>query len=217
MVNAHDGQVGGVMQLNTEMLAGGAQPVWLGYFGVDDVDAAVEAIVAEGGAVHLPAFDIPDVGRLAMVSDPQGVTFYVMRGASPERSTAYQRHGMQHVSWNELVSPDADAALAFYAKTLNLTKIGAMPMGELGDYSFIADGDSAGEAIGAIMNIVPGTHPGWGFYFRVPDIEVAKAKVETGGGTVLSGPMQVPGGEWTLQCLDHEGVPFGLVAPGEET
>ena len=216
MIVAPDGNVGGVMGLNADMIAGGAKAVWLGYFGVDDVDATVAAIVADGGQVHLPAFDIPNVGRLAMVTDPQGVPFYVMRGASPESSTAYARTGLGHVSWNELVSPDDAGALAFYGKHFGITKVGAMPMGPMGDYSFIANAESAGEPIGAVMKAPEGSHPGWGFYFRVPEIEAAKARVIAAGGKVRMGPHQVPGGEWTLHCDDPEGVSFGLVAPGVE-
>lgn len=212
MIVAADGNVGGVMGLNAEMIAGGARPVWLGYFGVDDVDASVASIVAAGGQVHLPAFDIPGVGRLAMVSDPQGVPFYVMRGASDESSNAYQRMGMEHVSWNELLTSDADAALAFYEKQFGITKVGAMPMGEMGEYSFIGHGSD--EAIGAVMKAPPGAPNGWGFYFRVPDIHAAKARIEAGGGTIRNGPMEVPGGEIVLQATDPEGVAFGLVAPG---
>lgn len=216
MIVASDGNVGGVMGLNADMIAGGAKATWLGYFGVDDVDASVAAVVADGGQVHLPAFDIPGIGRLAMLTDPQGVPFYVMRGASPESSNAYQRTGMGHVSWNELVTPDDAAALAFYQKHFGLTKVGTLPMGPMGDYSFIANTESAGEAIGAVMKTPPGSPSGWGFYFRVPEIEAAKAKVVAAGGTVRMGPHQVPGGEWTLHCDDPEGVPFGLVAPGTE-
>ena len=51
MINADDGQVGGVMQLDANMIAGGARPVWLGYFGVDDVDATVAAMTADGEPV----------------------------------------------------------------------------------------------------------------------------------------------------------------------
>jgi predicted enzyme related to lactoylglutathione lyase len=211
MIVAHDGNVGGVMGLNADMLAGGAKPVWLGYFGVDDVDASVASIVAAGGQVHLPAFDIPGIGRLAMVTDPQGVPFYVMRGASEESSTAYQRRGMGHVSWNELLTPDDAAALAFYDKQFNIRKTDVMSMGEMGDYSFIGHGDE--QQIGAVMKAPPGAPTDWGFYFRVPDIHAAKAKIEAGGGTVRQGPMEVPGGEFVLQAVDPEGVAFGLVAP----
>jgi predicted enzyme related to lactoylglutathione lyase len=214
MISAPDGMVGGVMELTAEMLAHGAKPTWLGYFGVDDVDASVAAIVADGGQVQLPAFDVPGVGRLAMVTDPQGVPFYLMRGASDDSSTAYQRMGLGHVSWNELRTGDDQAALAFYEKHLGLTKAGSMPMGEMGEYSFIANAESKGEAIGAVMRTPPGSAPGWGFVFRVADIHAAKAKIEAGGGTVRGGPHQVPGGEWVVMADDPEGVPFGVVANG---
>jgi hypothetical protein len=214
MIVAPDGLAGGVMALDDGMLAGGARPVWLGYFGVDDVDASVASITAAGGQVQMPATDIPGVGRLAMVTDPQGIPFYVMRGASDETSTAYQRMGMGHVSWNELITPDADAALGFYEQQFAVTKIGSMDMGPMGEYSFVANTESQGDAIGAVMPLPEGGHPGWFFYFRVPEINAAKDRVEAAGGTVRMGPMEVPGGEWVLSADDPEGVPFGLVAPG---
>ncbi|HEX8302853.1 VOC family protein [Sphingomonas sp.] len=214
MINVANGHAGGVMQLNEDMICGGAKATWFGYIGVDDVDASVAAVVEAGGKVHLPAFDIPGVGRLAMVSDPQGVPFYVMRGASGEASTAYQRTGLGHVSWNELLTPEDDAAaLEFYGKHFGIAKVGAMPMGPMGDYSFIANGDSKCEAVGAVMRMPSGGHSGWHFYFRVADINEAKAKVEALGGKVRQGPMEVPGGEWVISADDPEGVPFGLVAP----
>jgi len=215
MIGAPDGFVGGVLALDADMIAGGAGPTWMGYFGVDDVDASVAAVTAAGGQVHLPANDIPGVGRIAMVSDPQGVPIYVMRGFSDETSTAYSRSGMGHVSWNELQTTDDAAALAFYDATFGIKKVGAMPMGELGDYSFIANSEG-GDAIGAVMKTMPGARPGWGFYFRVPDIDAAKARVETAGGTVTHGPMEVPGGEWVFNAIDPHGAHFGLVAPAKQ-
>ena len=213
MIEAADGAAGGVMQLSESMLAGGAKPGWLCYLGVDDVDASAAAVAEAGGAIHMAPFDIPGAGRAALVADPQGIPFYVMRGSSPERSTAYQRRGLQHVSWNELLSPDADGALDFYGRLFAIARVGGMPMGEMGEYSFIANGDSAGEAVGAVMRTPAGGHSGWSFYFRVPELTDAAAKVASLGGKVLQGPMEVPGGEWVLNAEDPEGVSFGLVAP----
>ncbi|WP_448662117.1 VOC family protein [Sphingomonas sp. CJ20] len=211
MIEAHDGQAGGVLQLDAAMLAAGATPAWFAYFTVDDVDASVAAIVAEGGTVMVPAWDAPGVGRIAMVTDPQGIPFYVMRGATEgATSTAYQRHGLGHVGWNELLTPDADAALGFYHRQFGLTHMGGMPMGAMGEYSFI--GPEGGEAVGAIMRAPPGARPGWGFYFRVADVDAAKDRVVQAGGTVTNGPMDVPGGERVLQALDPEGAAFGLVS-----
>jgi len=136
----------------------------------------------------------------------------VMRGASDQTSTAYQRMGFGHVSWNELQTSDADAGLAFYDKQFGIRKNGGMPMGEMGEYSFISNAESGDGTIGAIMGSFQ-NRPGWGFYFRVPEIQAARAKVLAGGGTVRQDPMQVPGGEWVINCTDPEGVHFGLVSP----
>lgn len=213
MINAPDAAAGGVLPLTEAMCEGGAFPTWLGYFGVDDVDATVAAMAKDGATVQMQPFDAPGVGRIAMVSDPQGIPFYVMRGASDENSTAYQRMGMGHVSWNELMAPDDAAALDFYGRHLAVAKVGSMPMGEMGEYSFIANGDSGGEAIGAIMRTPPGAGSGWSFYFRVSDIEAAHARVKQLGGNPLSDPIEVPGGERVFHATDPEGVVFGLVAP----
>jgi uncharacterized protein len=211
MIAAADGQVGGVLGLTDEMISNGARPMWLGYLGVDNVDDTVRKVVAAGGKVLLPAWDIPDVGRLGMVTDPQGIPFYVMRGASDHASTAFGRMAMGHVSWNELLTPDQDAALAFYGDLFGMSRSGTMPMGALGDYTFL---QHDGVGIGAMMTNPPGgSPPGWGFYFRVPDIEAAKDKVIKGGGRITQGPMEVPGGEMVLSAIDPHGASFGLVAP----
>jgi predicted enzyme related to lactoylglutathione lyase len=215
MISAPDGHVGGVLRLTDEMRKHGARPVWLGYIGVDDVDDTVAKLTAAGGRVLMPAWDIPNVGRIAMVTDPQGIPFYVMRGASDGTSTAFGRMAMGHVSWNELMTPDQTAALAFYDSLFGIVKSGAMPMGEMGDYTFL---QHAGVGIGAMMTNPPGGKPGgWGFYFRVPDIDAAKDKVTRGGGTVTHGPMEVPGGEMVLSAVDPNGAAFGLVAPGKRS
>ncbi|MGN7999087.1 VOC family protein [Sphingomonas sp. 22176] len=211
MIVAPDGNAGGMLQLDVAMLAAGASPTWLAYFGVDDVDARVSSIVGEGGKVMVPAWDAAGVGRIAMVTDPQGVPFYVMRGATEgATSTVYQRNGVGHVGWNELFAPDRDAALGFYHRQFGLTRMGGMPMGEMGEYSFI--GHEGGEPMGAIMRCPPGAKPGWSFYIRVEDVDAAKVRVESAGGTVINGPMDVPGGERVLQAVDPDGATFGLVS-----
>lgn len=74
---APDGDgVGGLMAVPT---GAPMAPGWLFYLGVDDVDAAAARVSAAGGAVAMPPMDIPEVGRLALVADPQGTRFYVMR------------------------------------------------------------------------------------------------------------------------------------------
>lgn len=212
MIETASGPVGGLMELPPDMLAGGAKPGWLFYIGVDDVDATVAAITQRGGSVHRPPIDMEGVGRMAMVADPQGIPFYVMRGASDEDSTAWTRDGMGKCNWNELATPDPDAARAFYGEVFGWTYPDRMAMPEgMGDYVFI---DAAGQGIGAVMGTGPGQPPGWTFYFRAPDIDAAAASVTANGGTVHAGPMEVPGGDMIVVGADGEGVAFGVVASG---
>ncbi|MES2337746.1 MAG: VOC family protein [Pseudomonadota bacterium] len=214
IVCADGSQVGGMMPLSDEMTAGGAKPTWLFYIGVDDVDATVAAVEAHGGKTLMPPFTLDGVGRMAMVADPQGAPFYVMRGASPEASTAWDRTGMGKCNWNELNTTDPAAAMAFYAAVFGWTYPDRMPMGEMGDYVFI---EAAGETIGATMNTPPGSPPpAWQFYFRTPDVDAAAARVIAGGGTVHYGPAEVPGGDRIIVAGDPHGVMFGVVGPGEQ-
>ncbi len=53
----------------------GMQPHWNVYFNVDDVDATVARAKELGATEFAPAFDVPGVGRLGYLTDPQGATF----------------------------------------------------------------------------------------------------------------------------------------------
>ena len=204
-----DTGVAGHMKLSDEACDSGARPGWIGYIGVDDVDAAVASVTAAGGSVHMPPMDIPGVGRMALVADPQRVPFYVMRGAPDEPSTAFSPKDVGRCSWNELATANDAAALDFYTAQFGWERGEAMPMGELGDYRFIHHG---GDMIGAVMRKPPQQErSGWQFYFRVADIHGAAARVSAGGGTVHEGPMEVPGGDLVIVASDPQGARFGLV------
>ena len=205
-----DGEgVGGLMQLTQDMTDQGARPVWLGYIGVEDVDATVAAIVDSGGSERMPAMDIPDVGRIAMVADPQGVPFYVMRGTSEGSSTAFSPTAPGHCAWNELTTRDVAQGLDFYGRHFGWQKGDVMPMGDMGDYQLL---EHNGTMIGAMSPyIAEGGAPIWTYYFQVPDIDVAMARISAGGGQLLHGPHQVPGDDWIVIGVDPQSAMFALV------
>jgi predicted enzyme related to lactoylglutathione lyase len=208
MIDTGDGLVGGTMTLTREMTDHGARPTWLGYIGVDDVDATVAKVEGKGGKVMMPATDIPDVGRIAMVTDPQGNPFYVMRGAVDRVSTSFDPAKTGHAAWNELQTSDLDAAKGFYPDVFGWTLGEVMPMGEMGDYQFI---HHDGRMIGAMMKAPPGAPTGWSFAFFNQDVDAAVARIRELGGTVNQGPMEVPGDQRAVMATDPEGVPFMLV------
>lgn len=212
MIATGAGHVGGLMPLTDEMRKNGAKPTWLFYIGVDDVDATAKKAEAAGGTLLMQPFDIPQAGRAAMIADPQGIPFYVMRGSSDVASTAWERTGMGKCNWNELATPDQVAANAFYEAIVGWNYPDKMTMGEAGDYVFVAAKDNT---IGATMKQSEKQPKGWTFFFRVPDIDVAVEKVKAGGGQVHAGPMEVPGGDRVIVASDPDGVPFGVSAPGK--
>lgn len=205
IISAPDGGgVGGVMVPPP----GGPPPRWLVYLGVADVDAAAERVTALGGSVHLGPMDIPGVGRFAFVTDPQGMPFYIMRGDSPESSLAFHPTAEGHGAWNELVTTDHTAALAFYGALFGWESNSAMPMGPLGDYCFV---DVAGTTIGATMTAGGEHKPAWNLYFRVPSVSAAAERAIAAGGTVHQAPMEVPGGDFIINGTDPQGAAFALV------
>nr|WP_243451999.1 VOC family protein [Sphingosinicella soli] len=210
IINAGANSVGGLMAITKPMADNGAAPTWLGYVAVDDVDQTVAGIGARGGHVLMPAMDIPMVGRIAMVADPQRVPFYVMKPQGTGKSLAFADDipRVGHCAWNELQTSDPSAAWAFYGDLFGWKQDGEMDMGPMGKYQFIRHGG----LLGAIMqNSEEMGAPRWNQYFRVADIDAAKMAVETGGGRVVNGPHEIPGGDYSMNCVDPQGAAFGLV------
>ncbi len=232
-IEASEGHIGGLLQLTDEMCSHGARPGWLGYIMVDDTDKMAASIEADGGRVTMPARDIEGAGRIAMVTDPQGAHFYVMTPKPPEgvedpevHAFSYDRPRMGHCAWNELSTSDPDAAKRFYGKHFGWVKDGEMDMGPLGKYEFLRhagrapDGSPMGHGVlGAVMPLMPGgaPMPVWTFYFRVPDIDAAAETINTGGGSLIQEPVEIPGGDYSLVAADPQGASFGLVGPRKGT
>jgi predicted enzyme related to lactoylglutathione lyase len=53
----------------------------------------------------------------------------------------------------------------------------------------------------------------WTFYIGVDDIDRAYAAVTGGGGRIISGPVEIPGGDFAIDAFDPQGAAFGLVGP----
>ncbi len=204
--------VGGVLNLTSEMCAGGARPGWLGYIGVVDTDSEAKAIAEAGGHVLMAPADIPGIGRFALVTDPGGAPFYLMtplpRTEAPDRSDA-MAPGV--ISWRELYSGNGEeGAFDFYSRRFGWETFVRMPMGEMGQYRIFG---RDGLQMGGMMDKpaqVPAPH--WNYYIYVNGIDAAADRVKANGGQILMEPHEVPGGSWILQALDPQGGAFALVS-----
>jgi predicted enzyme related to lactoylglutathione lyase len=201
----------GVAGITTPPPGAPSLPGWSIYFGTADVDSAAVRVKQLGGAVRIDPTDIPGIGRFAIVADPQGIGFVLMAGASAEPSTAFVQ-GMQsgHGVWIELATPDPDGALAFYGGLFGWEKLGAMPMGEMGEYVFIGSGEMRP---GAIMSSGATGPEAWRSYFYVPDIDAAISTATRHGGVLHQGPDPIPGGDYSANIVDPNGAWIGIVGP----
>jgi predicted enzyme related to lactoylglutathione lyase len=209
ILNAGETGVGGIMEMPAGLQA---PPHWIGYIYVDDVDKAASLIAAAGGAIHKAADDIPNVGRFAVVADPQGGTFIIFKpNPEPEVLPPPPAPGAPGIiGWNELVAGDALSVWPFYAAQFGWTETGDHDMGAMGTYkTFAANG-----TFGGMMTRPPFIpYPVWRYYINVEDIDAASARVTGNGGHILNGPMQVPGGSWVINAQDPQGAHFALVGP----
>ena len=203
---------GGVDVAGLMALPDGAPgPVWLAYIGVDDVDAATESATRAGATVQMAPQSLPGVGRLAMLADPQGAAFYLMRGDSPEDSHSFQPITPGHAGWHELHTKGWEAARDFYHGQFGWQTSSEMDMGPMGKYSIFS---IAGTDAGAIFNSPDVPRPIWLVYFNVADLDSAAGRITEIGGTILHGPMDVPDGQRIVQARDPQGAMFALVGPG---
>jgi predicted enzyme related to lactoylglutathione lyase len=201
--------VSGAMSLPDSARSMGIPPLWLGYIAVDDVDTLAADIVIDGGVVHRAAADIPGIGRFAIVGDPQGAAFALFKGTSrPEPPAPQGTPG--HIGWHELYAADSEGAFTFYSNAFGWQLSRDFDMGPMGVYKiFGLDGSDMG---GMMVKPPSMQAPSWTFYFNVPAIDAAAERVTSSGGTIINGPMEVPGGTWIVQCLDPQGAMFALSA-----
>ena len=200
--------IGGIMDTPPEMK--GMPPVWTGYVFTPDVDAACKQAVKLGGKIYRQAWDVPDVGRMAVIGDSSGAGLMVMQPFSTEPRKTLEPGTSGTVGWNELHANDLDKAWDFYSRMFGWTKGQAMEMGAMGTYQiFQIDGKDAGGMM-KWQEIMPA--PAWLYYFNVNGIDAAVERIKRGGGKIAMGPHQVPGGQWIVSAFDPQGANFQLVS-----
>jgi uncharacterized protein len=201
----------GLMEMPETLRSTGAKPIWLGYVGVDDVDKISALATAKGAKLHKGPEDIPNVGRFAVLSDPQGALFALFKSHTAESASPPQLRNPGHGGWHELIAANAQDAFTFYESLFGWTKAEALDMGPMGTYQLFAHN---GVPIGGMMTCPQSQAPtGWTYYFNVRDIEDAQNRIQSAGGTVQMGPQEVPGGSKIIQGLDQQGGRFAVVAP----
>jgi predicted enzyme related to lactoylglutathione lyase len=210
MFMAGEQAIGGLMTLPEPAKKMGAPPHWLAYVGVTDVDETVAKVTELGGTVLAEPMDIPNVGRISVFRDPHGavIAAYTPAGDPPGHEG---KPNAGEFSWNENGTTDYEAAFSFYEAIFGWDKTGSMDMGDMGIYLMFGKGETSFGGVFNQSSDMPVTGPPfWLHYIKVDDIKSAVERVKSNGGKVMSGPMEVPGGDLIAQCMDPQGVAFAL-------
>jgi predicted enzyme related to lactoylglutathione lyase len=196
---------GGIMPLDP---AQGAPSHWISYISADDVDDFCARASDVGATVLFGPLDIPEVGRWAVLSDPQGASFSAFSEA--DRSQIANPQGTQPhggVAWNELMTSDVDAATAFYTRmfgwTSQVADVGTGP------YTLFSNNGTMVSGMGKKPDDMPVS--AWTTYFEVTDIDQAVEQVEELGGQILFPIMEIPQTGRITWAADPAGAVFGMM------
>ena len=206
MWSAGDAMIGGVMKMPEGM---NVPPHWVMYVAVPDVDASQRQAASLGATVMKPATDIPNIGRFAVLNDPQGGMFALFKSTGQEPGHE-GKPNIGEFSWHELATTDAAAAMSFYHQMFGWNEMSSFDMGpdNGGMYRmFGRNGVTLGGMYRRSAN-VPASR--WLPYVRVKNVDAATASATARGATLISGPMDVPGGDRVSQLRDPAGAYVAL-------
>lgn len=208
MFAGSQGPIGGAMKLPEAAAKMGAPPHWTSNVQVENVDATVAEAKKLGGRALVDPNDIPNVGRFAVIADPQGASIQVFKPTEPMSVHDTTKPG--EITWGELVTTSHESAFVFYSKLFGWKKSRDFDMGPMGKYTIFSAGekDAGGMFTKSKDMTMP---PAWLYYVEVPTtlaaaIESAKAR----GAKLLNGPTEVPGGAHIAQLMDPQGAAFAL-------
>jgi predicted enzyme related to lactoylglutathione lyase len=178
-------------------------PGWTTYISVEDATRSANLVEMAGGTVLTAPIDVLDVGRMALVADPQGAVFALWQPRAHRGAGLVNEPG--GFAWNELLSPDPTASRAFYARVFGWGA-NTMAMGPTEYTEWTLDGASVGGMMALGAPWPEGTPPRWIVYFSVADCDATAARVTATGGQVMAPPMDIPPGRVALVADPHGAV-----------
>jgi predicted enzyme related to lactoylglutathione lyase len=196
---------GGLLPLQIiHEMAPGVPAHWAQIMAVNDVEGFLNKIVSHGGHVLRPPFDIPGVGRLAVVTDDGGAMFQLLQPSEPSPPPK------SPVVWYEIFHPSQDAAVHFYGSVFGFD-FSEMDMGDDNVYKMLKmPGEE--KAFGGIVQLNPETMPGvpptWAQYVGVDSVDDVCSRLPEYEGTVMVPAFDIPGVGRTALIADPFGAPF---------
>lgn len=166
-------------------------PVWMMYVRVERADDAVARVRRAGGSEVVAPFAVSPAGRMAVCSDPLGVSFCVWEAHAREGAQRVNEPGAWAIS--ALLTGDRDRSAAFYGDVFGwqTEPFGDVTLWRLPGYvGGEPEQPVPRDTVGVMMSLPPGAPmpPHWGTDFWVTDTDAVAATAERLGGRVLVPP-----------------------------
>jgi uncharacterized protein len=202
MIKANGRTHGGFMQPE----GGAPPPHWVMYVLVGDADETADKAKAAGGGAIMDPFDVPDVGRLAILKDPQGAAFAVIQPRMDAETDTPPATGV--FVWDELMTTDTEGAKRFYGDLFGWTFRDEDMGGMTYTIARVGETDIAG-----LMARPEGfdAPPHWKAYIKVDDADATVAKAKELGATVIVEPTDIPDVGRFAVLQDPVGAVFGIL------
>lgn len=205
--NGHDAAA--VYSMDPTQKSQGVPPTWLSYVTVESADHTATRARELGATVLADAFDVMDVGRMALIGDPTGAMFAAWEPRKNIGAGIKDEPGS--LCWNELATRDHDRAVAFYSTLFGWTPVPfeASPV----PYTMMMNSETP---VGGVYTMLPemeGIPPHWAPYFAVEDTDDTLRRSGELGGTMLAPPDDIPGIGRLAGLRDPQGGTFWVLAP----
>lgn len=201
--------VGALYGMDKDQLARGIPSQWNAYVAVGNVDEMTAKAESLGAKVVAPPFDVMDVGRMSIITDPTGAKLCLWQPKQHQGAQLIDDPGA--FCWYELQTNDTDRAKEFYTKLFGWQTGGNEEYIEwkLGEKTF-----------GGMIKIKPEWGPvpsNWLGYVNVPNVDATTSKAKELGGSIFVEPMEIPNTGKFSVFSDPQGAVIALYQPTQST
>ncbi len=208
MFNLHDMPLGGMCNLQPEQLQHGVPAHWMSYVSVENADQSAARAQELGAQLLMEPFDVMQVGRMAVLADPQGGHFCIWQAQGEVGCKLEDENGTW--CWHELWAHDPEAAKAFYTSLFGWQA----KVSEVSEATEYTEWSLGGQSFGGMFKIEACMGPmpsNWLPYFMVDDCDATAATAKANGGQVQMAPMDIPRVGRFAVIADPQGANFAVI------
>jgi predicted enzyme related to lactoylglutathione lyase len=202
------GDVSAACTLRPDQRSQGVPPHWLLYVAADNADAAANRAAQAGGKVLAPAFDVMDVGRMAVLQDPTGAVLCVWQAKRHVGVTVTDVDGT--LCWADLSTPDQTRAGKFYSDLFGWKLTGDTDDDPPSEYLHIQNGEDFIGGIPPAAHRDANTPAHWLPYFLVSNCDASAAKAKQLGAKFYLEPMTMENVGRFGVLADPQGAVFAI-------